>query len=339
MNRRRLLPHSGLMAEFDVAVFGTNLLSGLLAGLLAREHGKKVVRVGRRPSAQRLWRGTNMALPLTTRPRSWQILRRAETETRALLESMGAPQALASSEITILADMPDTALALDHMMHMAVAYGHQVRRVTGGWAVRRVAHIDRDVIDGRMAEWLTSAGVASIDEGPVDAAQNVLADDDAILEQVPEDRRPPHAVVQPMATSLIVAPRGLASPVMRYPDRGITLLTRPGNTVLAVVSGERDSEARLASVLGGPFPMKRLASTRYRRVITGDGAPLIGRLKSTRLWVVAGLGDSAAFVAPALARMLAGASEADEKAWFAAHDPNRPREPVVDYVPAAELAY
>ena len=121
-------------------------------------------------------------------------------------------------------------------------------------------------------------------------------------------------------------------------DRGVTHIDRPGNTVLALVSGEADVEARLASSFAGPFPLKRLATTRYRRFGTSDGAPIISRLTPGKPFLVAGLGDAAAFLAPTIARLIAGASAADEAQWFAAHDPAQTRDAVAEFVATAEVA-
>jgi hypothetical protein len=323
------------MAEFDLAIAGTGLLSGLLAGVLARDHGRRVVRVGRPMSPQRLPRSLNLALPVATRPESWRLLRRAEADTRVLLGSIGVPDSVARIETEIVADLPQTAAALDHVAHMALGHDHQVRRVTGGWAFRQVTTLDRETIEARLGEWLKAAGVATIDEGSVDAAMTVLAGDDAILEGLDEDKRPAPLVSHAMTSTLIVS-RGLAAPVRRFPDRGVTLVDRPGNTVLAIVSGEQDVDARLASTLPGPFPMKRLATTRYRRLVTSDGAPLIGSVG--KQFVIAGLGDAAAFFAPALARLLAGIPTDEERQWFAAHDPAAQRSAVADFVAAAEVS-
>lgn len=325
------------MAEVDFAIVGTDLFSGLLAGLLARDHGKTVVRIGRRPSAQRLWRSLPLALPIATRPGAWTIVRRGERETRNLLSGMGLPAAISMSEAALIGHTPATAAALDHLAHVAAGYGHQVRRLEGGWALRNVTMLDRDAIDARLTGWLEGVGVRQIDE-PIDAGLTVLTEDAAIFEGLSEAQRPEVLVSESMTSTSIVAARPLPVRLQRFLDRGVTLLGQSGNTVLALISGERDVEARLASTLPGPFPMKRLATTRYRRFVTRDGAPLIGRIKGTKQVVVAGLGDCAPFLAPVVARFLAGTSEGSEKSWLLAHDPARPRTNVADFVAVAEMA-
>ncbi|MEO7221284.1 MAG: hypothetical protein ABIY37_02330, partial [Devosia sp.] len=96
------------MAEFDIAIVGTNLFSGLVAGILARDQGKRVVRIGRPHSPQRLPRSLNLALPLATRPETWRMLRRTEAETRTLLGSIGVAESVATTEMEVVADLPQT---------------------------------------------------------------------------------------------------------------------------------------------------------------------------------------------------------------------------------------
>jgi hypothetical protein len=250
---------------------------------------------------------------------------------------MGVSDGVGATEAAVLADLPASVTALDHIVHLAAGYGHQVGRLPSGWALRGVAILDREAIDARLGDWLNAANVTSIDDGTADAAVTVLADDAAILDHVPEGQRPPLLVSQAMTGTLVVSPRALPR-LQRFVDRSVTLLARPGNTVLALVGGETDVEARLASTLAGPFPMKRLATTRYRRFVTADGAPLIGRLKPGEQFIAAGLGTTGPFLAPAIARLLAGKSEEDEARWFAAHDPAQPREAVADFAASAEVS-
>ena len=323
------------MAEFDVAIVGTSLLSGLLAGILARDYGRKLVRIGRQRSAQRLPRSVDLALPLATRPETWGMLRRAAAETRTLLGSMGTPEAATSSEVELLADLPQSTAALDHLAHMALGHGHQLRRTPGGWALRRVAGIDAGAVERRLRDWLTAAGVSLVDNGPVDAATTVLADDDAVFDYLAETDRPALLVPQSMTSTLLVC-RPQSASIRHFVDRGVTLLARSGGTTLAVARGELEVEARIASTLPGPFPVKRLATTRFRRFASVDGAPVVGKVG--KAFVVAGLGDATPFFAPALARFIAGASEPEEKRWFATHAPGKDRTAIADFVSAAEAS-
>ncbi|MEO7222386.1 MAG: hypothetical protein ABIY37_07930, partial [Devosia sp.] len=268
------------------------------------------------------------------RPETWRMLRRTEAETRTLLGSIGVAESVATTEMEVVADLPQTVAALDYMAHMAFGHGHQVRRTMSGWSFRHVPALDLDAIERRLGDWLKAAGAVSIDEGAVDADITVLTDDEAIFDSIAEADRPLPLISQAMTSTLIVSPRALPTPVRRFADRGVTLMARPGNTVLAIISGEQDVDARLASTLPGPFPMKRLATTRYRRFITADGAPIIGNAGTQ--FIVAGLGDVAPFFARSIARLLAGVADDDEKLWLAAHDPAVPRAAIADFVSPAE---
>jgi hypothetical protein len=219
------------------------------------------------------------------------------------------------------------------MVHLAYVFDHQVRRTAGGWACRHAATLSAERLDDKLETWLTKLGIETLDDGRPDARLHVFPDDAALLEQMPTAERPATLVPQAMTATLVASARPLPTPILSFPDRGVTLAARAGNTVLALVSGEQDVDARLATTLGGPFPMKRLATTRYRRLVTADGAPFTGRLKPSKLVVIAGLGDASAFFAPALARALVGQSTDDEKRWFAERDPSRPRDAVVEFVP------
>ncbi|MEO6014359.1 MAG: hypothetical protein ABIQ30_12360 [Devosia sp.] len=316
------------MTNLEFAIFGSNLLSSLLAGLLTRDHGKRVARIGRRRSTQRLPRGLDLALPLSARAETWKILRNGERETATLLAAIGAEGSLSMGEVALFADTAASTMALDHVSHLAVGFDHQMARLKDGWAMRRVAQISAEMADDAITKWLRDLGVVLADEGPVEAELMVIADDAALLEQIAPEARPPMLRTEAMMSTLIVSTRGLARPVERYLDRGVTLMRRPGSTILALVAGEHDVDARLASTLGGPFPMKRLATTHYRRVVTTDGAPLLGGVSGT--FAIAGLGTGAPFFAPVLARHLAGKASAEEASWVNAHGPETPRDIVSD---------
>ena len=338
---------------FDIAIFGSTPLARLVAGLLARDHGRRVLLIGREASPQRLPRTIDMALPAATRPETWKLLRAGEAETLRLLHSIGAAEAVSRVEVAIHGDTEATAAALGHIAHLSMGHGMAGQSTGPVHVFREVALLHADALSQKFQPWLGSLGVTLADSDaaslrflksgaaelslsgePVAAAQIVLADDAALLDLLPEEQRPERLAVQAMIATLTAPTRRLSSPVVRYSDRGITLLRRPGDSVLALIDGDADAEARLASTLPGPFPLARLATSRFRRVASRDGAPVTGRLKPSKLTILAGLGDASAFFAPAVARLLAGAPSDDEKRWFAARDPARPsRELVAEFSP------
>jgi hypothetical protein len=260
----------------------------------------------------------------------------------ALLAALEAKEILAAIDVKIVADLPATAIALAHVGHLARQYG--VRVADGVFA--RVTRLAGDVslagskvqsIEPAAARLSIGRSGARLEIGgeATEIGQIVLADDAAILGRLPEEQRPDVLVPRSMTATLTAPARRLEAPVMRYPDRGVTLVQRADRAVLAFIADERDLDQRLASTLPGPFPLQRRASTRFRRLETRDGAPLVGRLKPSKLFVIAGLGEAGAFVAPALARLLAGRPAEAEKPWFAAHDPARSsREAIADLAEA-----
>lgn len=322
---------------YDFAIVGSTPIAGLLARYLATAHGKQVIQVKRTLSPQRLIRGIDLALPLAVRPQSWKIV--ADSRVGGL-----------HANVTVHADTEATVAALDHIAHVAMGFGLAGERAAqpGGsvaFSFRRVPMLAESVSptpDAQLADMadvsldFTRTGVAELwmKGEKLPATQIVLADDAAILDWLPEAHWPAGVSSQAMTATLTAPTRRLPGPIQLYPDRGVTVLQRPGDAVLGIVAGDEQVEARLASTLRGPFPISRVATSRYRRIVTADAAPVIGRLRPSRLFVVAGLGDASAYFAPALARQLAGAPEPHEKRWFAAHDPARTtRDAVAEFMP------
>lgn len=327
---------------YDFAVFGTSPLAALVCGLLAHQHGMQVLRVADPVPRQRLPRRIDVALPLATRPASWRLLRAAATETTSLLSDIEGLDRLDRTDIKLVADLPETAGALAHLTHVAAGYGfgsrdgvfRAVPRLSGEVDL---GHSDVQTVEAGRVTLTPGRGGAelTLDDEAMPVGQIVLADDAAILDLLPEAERPMLLLAEPAMATLTAPAKRLVAGVVRYLDRGVTLIQREDHSVLALVTGHADAAARLGSCLDGALPLQRRATTHYRRLVTADGAPLIGRLKPSKLVVVAGLGTIGAFLAPPIARLLAGVPTDDESPWFAAHDPARTnRTPVADIVEA-----
>lgn len=327
---------------YDFAIVGSNLLSALLAGLLARDHGKRVVRVGRQASAQRLPRTVDLALLGATRPDTWRLLRDGDAETRALMTAIGGE--VQDVDVEIHADTEATLGALDHAAHVAHGYRVAVRRVGKIWQFRGVTLCNPAAL--KLDDWLKGLKVAFADADTTplsfdangrgqfpgfEAGQLVLADDAAIFD-LDRNKRPAALVPRSVSVTLLEARR--SSPALRfYPDRGVAILPRDQGTVLARVHGDSDSDARLSSTLPGPFPIRRIAEARHRSLASADGAPVFVDLEPSGLFVIGGLEEAAAFFAPALARKLAGKSSDDEARWFAAHHASASRARIAEFAP------
>lgn len=325
---------------YDFAIFGGNALAGLVAGLLAHDHNKHVLLIADPVSPQRLPRSVDLALLLATRPQSWKMLRRGVGETLALMTSLGAEKSVEAVDVRVATDLPATRTALAHIAAIARGYGQSsgpetfraVPRLSGPVSLTRsrVVTVDRDAATLDVSR--ASGAQLRISGEPADVGQIVIADNADLLDLLPADQRPLPLALRSMSATLTAPTKRLPAPVMMFPDRGVTLQQRADLSILALVGGDSDAEARLASTLPGPFPLQRHATTRFRRLVTSDGAPMIGRVKPSKLMVLSGLGDAAAFFAPIVARFLAGVPADDEKPWIASLSPSRPREAITDFV-------
>jgi len=335
------------VATYDFAVFGSTPFAAILAGCLARQN-KRVLRVGSRASPQRLSRRLDLALPMATRPATWDVLMRGVPEIRSLLQAMGAPDAMVPANVRIKVDTEAGRAFAGHMSHMALAFGLKpsVRDSSTEW--RSIPSLRAERAEDKVADWLSAAGVRSIDphevrlsfgspdattltgpDGDIAAGSVILAEDAAILD-LPADLRPAALRSEELTTTLVAKVKGLPAPIALFPERGVSLLQREDGSVLGLVSGSGDFEARLASTLPGPFPIARLATGRTHHLESIDGAPLIGPLGHTGLFAAAGLGNAAVFFAPALARHLTGTATPAEAAWFTAHGPTHARGDVTE---------
>jgi hypothetical protein len=358
------------MAEpaFDFAVFGSTPLAGLVAGLLAAEHNKRVCLVGESWSPFRLPRSYDVSVAPATRPETWALLNVLSVETMKLLATLGTGLTERLDPLT-MAETTASINALLHMRHMAAGYGYAAERVAdaslantglvlrlrdvamlvdsragpaiGAWldrlGVRRLAPEATGVVLRRDGTARLSAGAAILD-----AAQTVLADDSAILSHLDPDERD-RALHQRRVSVVLSEPaKPLASPLMSFLDRDVVLLQHgKGGGILALAGGPvDDAMARIGACIGSSRPLKRVGQASFRTLVTTDGAPLVGPAKGLRAIVVAGFGATGAFFAPALARHLAGAASETEKAYLAAREPSRgnARQSVADYVRPDVLA-
>jgi hypothetical protein len=174
---------------------------------------------------------------------------------------------------------------------------------------------------------LSRAGTAVIGhgDGHLECETVVLADDAAILAHLSEAERQRMLRAVPH-TSVVTQPAGrpLAAPLISYIDRGLTLRQGPGRGPISAVAAGMADEAlpRIASSLARQGRLRRTGQTSFQSVATADGAPLVARLGKGRALVTAGLGASAAFLAPVLARLVAETALADEVSYFSARGPS-----------------
>jgi hypothetical protein len=352
-------------AGFDFAVCGSSPFAMLLAGLLATAHGKRVCLVGEPWSPYRLPRRLDVSVQPATRPETWALLKQSGAEAAKLLGSIGRGL-YERVDPLFVAETRATADYLAHMRWVALGLGIAAERaaepgLTANGTVCRIR--DAVMLVGGKAEpaieaWLQDAGVslirassaafaqrrdgtATIRAGSdvVEAAAVVLADDAAILERLPAGDRH-RALTVSAGIGVLAEPQKPQTAVMiQYLDRDIVVYQRAlKGPVLALAGGEAESAlARVGASLADRA--RRTGQSIFRHVGTSDGAPLMGRMGKGRMIVIAGLGACAAFLAPAVARMLADAASAEERAYFEARDAARGpgRQAVADAVPTQAL--
>jgi hypothetical protein len=336
---------------FDFAILGASPFALLLAGLLRSAHGKSVVVVADPWSAYRLARGFDLSVMPATRPETWALLKRGATETTRFLGAVGK-NLYERVDPLFVADTEASADRLGHMRWMAFGLGFAAERaIDRGIAVDGTICRIRDAvmliggsIEPALEGWLGKLGVRhlparettlSFPRGvhPVissagetlGAETAVLADDDAILTHLAPADRLGLLTVTPR-TSLITEPaKPLGAALIHYLDRDVILHQhQTRGPISAIAGGEADvALPRIAAGLRAQGQLRRSGQALIRTVGTADGAPLIGPMGKGKPTVIAGLGPSAAFFAPTVARVLANAAGEDEKRYFELRETSR----------------
>lgn len=354
---------------YDIAILGTTPMAGLLAGLLRAEHGKRVCLVGARWSSFRLQYRYDLSVGIATRPETWALLAATTGETLKLLGRLGRGLSERIAPLFV-ADTRASADALGHFRHMAAAHGYAVERVADRSAgpdgaacrVRDAVLLVGGRIEPALDGWLERLDVRRFETAATavtlrrdgsarlvcgdevaEAALAVAADDGAILQHLDAAGQEP--LLRPgVATAILTEPgKALQAPLITYLDRRVALLQRGKGGILAIAGVPIDAaEARIGACLGPLTPARRAGQASYGTILPADGAPLVGPTRGIRASVLAGFGPSGVFLAPAIARHLAGAASAEEASYFTARQPlpGSGRQKVADYNPAdgVELA-
>jgi hypothetical protein len=347
--------------SYDYLVVGSTPLAGLLAGLLAIEHGRNVCLVGEPFSPFRLQRSIDISVAPVTRPETLMLLKRVAAETTKLVSGWG--KGLVSRvDPLFVAETPESIAALGHFRHLTVALGYAVepvadRNIAEGLMlrVRDMQMLCHGRLEPALEAWLTQHEVRHLDRAEteltlrkdgtarivhegrsLEAQQVILAGDDAVLEHLPEDARDRSLEAVASSALLLEAGKPLPSPCIGFLDRGVVLGQDGKVSVSALVTGDpATARARLGSAAGKTGALRLAGETVVGSLRTVDGAPYIGLARGQKTNVVAALGPAAAFLAPALARHFAEVSPADEAQWFAARGATRGnlRLQAADYLP------
>ena len=344
--------------RFDCVVIGSGPLPGLVAGLLAQAHGKRVALIGAHWSPFQLQRQIPVAATLMTRPESLKLLARLRDETSKLLASFGKGL-VERADMLLVAESPESIVALSHFRHVARALGWSAETAIDRQSPEASLVKLRDVtrlVDGRLGPaleaWLeqvgvtrlstrnvkltmrrdTTIGVATATED-VSATQVLLADDAAILDHAPSAFIERQFTPVPVAAFLVEDSRPLDAAIVSYVDRGLLLARGAHGSVQVLASGDALSvTARIGTTLAGDKPVRGAGEVRFMGLATLDGAPMFGPVRG-EVHAVAGLGAPAPFYAPLIARHLVGASTETEAEWLALRGPAK-RALATDYAAA-----
>lgn len=334
---------------YDHLIIGSSPLAGLVAGLLKREHGRRVCLVREPYSPFSLERRFDLSIDLVTRPDTLKLLKRLVPETLKLVGSIG--KTLTDRiDALFIAESRTSMAALGHFHQLALPLEVSVERfadrtISEGSLLRlRGQHlIAHHRFAPALEAWLDAADVRRLDPDEtgitlrkdgtarieaaghaVEAANVLLADDLAVLTHLPPDAWD-RAIVRATSTALLLQPAKPApTPFSVWIDRGVVLRQEPKASLAALVTGERDSvEPRLASAAAKSLPLRRAGAARFVSLCTSDGAPLLAPARGIKLTHLAGFGLCGAFYAPAIARQLVGRATDDEATWFAARGATR----------------
>ncbi|MFC3704599.1 hypothetical protein ACFOOL_07500 [Devosia honganensis] len=346
---------------FDFAVIGSSPLARLLAGLLAGVHGRRVAFVGESQAGYRLPRSIDLSVAPITRPESWFMLTEGVAETLTLVGRIARRGAWSRQDPIFFADGAAPIEALSHMRHMALGHGMAAEPAApsllgpgrAGVVLRDAVRLNRPVLEPALDLWLARQGVErvapgrieiapdgaaalSVDGGGIEARQAILADHDAIISFLPLPQWPRLLRRQSFASILTTPTPPLAAPIMLEINSGTILLQQPEGGIAAIGPGDLAAfSGHLHGLLGRERQVEQAGQTGFAVLATADGAPALGRAAGTGADIVAGMGGFGAFLAPALARWLAGAARAHEAEWFDARLVNRAAAgpPVADFVP------
>jgi hypothetical protein len=331
--------------QLDFAVFGSSPLAGLIAGLLAGRHKRQVVMVGDAQARYRLPRTFDMSVAPITRPETWALLKAVLSESSKLITRIGGRHALRRVDPIFFADGPATREALGHFSHMARAYGMILETVppakTGAdrtaLRISDAVTVHRPGFEPAMETWLAEQGVrrfapematmaaggsTMIKEGDavLVARRAVLVDDEAIVRCLPGWQWPAQLLRRPHATILTASSRHLAGPIMVQLDSGTILVQHEEGGMAAMGPGSLSAfSARLSALLSEAGQLQQVGQVGYEILFPGDGAPLLGPVTTDGPLILTGLGPIGAFMAPILARWLAGEASSDETEWCEAH--------------------
>jgi len=352
--------------HFDFAIAGSTPLAALLAGVLAREHGAKICRIGDFRHALRPQGGFDISAGPLTRPETWRLLRSTIPQTLKILGEIGDGKVFERVDPLMVSITQEGADALAHMRNVAQEYGFQIERqaistvFSAGYQFRDAVRVLRRPLTAATAEWLAACGVTSLSpEGVTIRPQKhgdvrlewdghkatadclILAGDEAIL-KYGEPEYVARQFEQIPISALLTEPAGpLETSVVHVIDSGLTLYQRHTGALDCVGTGPADAIGEAACLhLKHDQRLQLAGLAHYTGLRARDGASVFGGSRDNGIVYLAGLGVTGLFQLPALARVLAKAGGPVESAYFAARAPARNglRPAIAEFMPNGQMA-
>lgn len=346
----------GHMTELSktIAVVGTSPFALLLAGLLATDHSRGVVLVTEPANPFRLSRQFSLSVGALTRPNTWQLVR---ANAQGVLRRLGrlSSGAVERTDLMMLAEDAQSAQGLRHVHHMAAGFGYVVERPVAP-TPNGVALLFRDVhrlVEAAFVpaalEWLEKSGVVIVEgqeklslvrgggrlDGGAEAELVVLADDDAVRRFLPSGELNNALTPVPATSLLTTATARLDQSIILHVDSGAVVSQR-GDGGLEIVAPDAGGQGpAIAGTMLPPSQRPRLAARHsHTRLVSVDGAPVLGSPAKGRPFVIGGLGPVDMMLAPTIARILCQAPVDFEAQWAFAHQPSgRKRRAVAEFSP------
>jgi hypothetical protein len=308
-----------------------------------------VVTVGSALARYRLPRAIDLSVAPITRPETWALLSATIPEASKLIAKIGGRGALRRVDPIFFADGAIGTEALGHFSHMASAHGVLVEPVPpskigeGRKALRidDALTINRPAFEPTLEAWLTREGVKRLSDAAISfgeagsveigAGENlvaarhaVLVDDTAILGHLPGWQWPSQLLRRQRASILTASSQHLAGPIMLQLDSGAVLVQHEEGGMAAMGLGALGAfSTAIAELTAESGQLQQVGQVGFEAVASSDGAPLLGPAVPEGVQLLTGLGPTGIFLAPVLARWLAGEANAEEGAWCNARRADR----------------
>lgn len=348
------------MGNFDFVIAGSDPASAIIAGLMARDHGKKVGLLTDPAAEIRLPRQAYLSFGTAVRPETLGMAARLAPETNRLLASIAGRAVLSSVSPLILSRSGQAADALAHTYHLAAHFGLEIQQADPGqwqgarraFRVRGVHLVRQKLLWAGLRKWLDECKVIRIDRNGANVAshrdgsasirnhdelhevvQLVLCDDEALrVHGHGGDIRQDFRVA--WATSILTEPAKIDVPVVLEPERGF-MSWQHANGGIGVIMHRSAAEVgpAIEDNLATSRPPRRAGQAEFQILRSRDGAPVIGRFSRSGILVATGFGQSTVHFAPAIARFLAQAATTEEKEYFGPRVPGAGRQPTVAEFP------